>query len=158
MTYAQKLRDPRWQKKRLEILQRDGFACRYCSSKDKELHVHHSVYPKGKQPWEAEDATLFSLCNECHEDVEQLRDDCSFLMCLHPHANLCFYYLNKAFKRNLSTEDADALMSVVGFLAHNTNKLQPLWSLLRIERGDPVDDEEECEQPGEQPVNKVLVD
>lgn len=27
MTYAEKLKDPRWQKKRLRILERDAFAC-----------------------------------------------------------------------------------------------------------------------------------
>lgn len=30
MTYSQKLRDPRWQKKRLEILERDSFTCQHC--------------------------------------------------------------------------------------------------------------------------------
>jgi len=28
MTYKEKLLDPRWQKKRLEVLERDGWACR----------------------------------------------------------------------------------------------------------------------------------
>lgn len=31
--YSQKLLDPRWQRKRLEILQRDDFTCQVCSDK-----------------------------------------------------------------------------------------------------------------------------
>ena len=40
-TYSQKLRDPKWQKKRLEVLQRDEFCCQLCNDKETELHIHH---------------------------------------------------------------------------------------------------------------------
>lgn len=66
MTYSEKLRDPRWQKKRLEVMQRDEFACRDCGSKDKTLHVHHCHYEKG-EPWETGSEFLLTLCEECHE-------------------------------------------------------------------------------------------
>ncbi len=65
MTYAEKLRDPRWQKKRLKILNRDGFKCRDCGGDNKTLHVHHCHYAKG-DPWKTPDGCLLSLCEDCH--------------------------------------------------------------------------------------------
>ena len=66
MTYAEKLKDPRWQRRRLEVLSAANFTCQDCGSKDKTLHVHHKRYEKGKDPWEAKDRDLVSLCEECH--------------------------------------------------------------------------------------------
>lgn len=66
--YSQKLRDPKWQKKRLEIMQRDNFTCRKCGSKDKTLHVHHVEYHNGNDPWEYPDNYYLTLCFECHEE------------------------------------------------------------------------------------------
>lgn len=68
--YAQKLKDPRWQKKRLRILERDKYTCQLCKSKEKFLHVHHKIY-NDKDPWDIEDGSLITLCSECHE-CEQL--------------------------------------------------------------------------------------
>lgn len=63
--YAEKLKDPRWQKVRLEILSRDEWTCRFCGSKTLTLHVHHERY-KG-DPWEADPASLKTICESCHE-------------------------------------------------------------------------------------------
>lgn len=71
MTYAEKLKDPRWQKKRLEILERDDFSCRSCGSDAKELHVHHLIYLKGKEPWEYKNEHLVTLCKKCHENENE---------------------------------------------------------------------------------------
>lgn len=62
--------DPRWQKVRLKIMERDGFACRCCGSADRELQVHHLEYEKGKRIWESKDCDLLTLCHHCHELVE----------------------------------------------------------------------------------------
>lgn len=67
MTYSEKLKDPRWQRKRLEILSRDGFKCRECKTETESLHVHHCFYRKDKDPWEYDDFVLISLCDECHK-------------------------------------------------------------------------------------------
>jgi len=67
MTYAEKLKDPRWQRKRLEILQRDDFTCRVCNSETKTLHVHHIRYFKGREPWEYKEFYLVTLCEDCHK-------------------------------------------------------------------------------------------
>ena len=71
--YAQQLKDPRWQRKRLEILNRDEWACVNCGSKDKTLHVNHKRYERGKSPWEYPDSLLETLCEDCHATATVLR-------------------------------------------------------------------------------------
>jgi len=65
--YAEKLLDPRWQKKRLEILERDGWQCQYCGDTKTTLHVHHHFYDKTGDPWEMASHLLVTLCAPCHE-------------------------------------------------------------------------------------------
>lgn len=74
MNYSEKLKDPRWQKKRLEILSRDNFTCQCCGDKDTSLHIHHSKYTG--EPWEAPNEDLKTLCEHCHYciDVESLAE------------------------------------------------------------------------------------
>lgn len=66
MTYAEKLLDPRWQKRRLEIMQAARFECSSCGAADKTLHVHHKFYLKGFEPWDYDDDQLECLCVDCH--------------------------------------------------------------------------------------------
>jgi len=68
MTYAEKLKDPRWQKKRLEVLNRDFFLCKYCMDGTTTLHVHHLKY--NGEPWEAKSEDLITLCEHCHVVIE----------------------------------------------------------------------------------------
>lgn len=72
-TYYEKLRDPRWQRKRLEIMERDGFACRSCLSKTDTLNVHHGFYDRGVDPWDYPGESLITLCEQCHEDTESAK-------------------------------------------------------------------------------------
>ena len=60
-------KDPRWQRKRLEILDRDNFACVACGATDKELHVHHIKY--AAELWEADTDDLQTLCTACHSGI-----------------------------------------------------------------------------------------
>ena len=74
-SYSELLRSPMWQKKRLEIMERDGFTCQYCGREDRELQIHHRVYHKGAKPWEYDDSELITLCNQCHEvETEEKRE------------------------------------------------------------------------------------
>ncbi len=73
-TYWQKLQDPRWQKKRAEILQRDKYTCRDCEATDKTLHVHHCAYDR-REPWEIGDELLLTVCKDCHESRQALEND-----------------------------------------------------------------------------------
>lgn len=67
LTYAEKLKSPKWQKKRLEILNLRGFKCELCNNEEKELHVHHRFYLKGRQPWQYDNDIFQVLCSDCHE-------------------------------------------------------------------------------------------
>jgi 5-methylcytosine-specific restriction endonuclease McrA len=69
-------RDPRWQRRRLEILQRDDWRCRCCGEGGKELHVHHRRYRSGEPPWNYTDEELITLCTACHNTVEEITFNC----------------------------------------------------------------------------------
>lgn len=73
-TYIEKLKDPRWQKKRLEILNRDEWMCSGCGATDKTLHVHHAYYASGRDPWDYPSPTLAAFCEDCHHDEEGTSD------------------------------------------------------------------------------------
>ena len=73
MSYSELLKDPRWQKKRLKILERDDFTCRSCVNANNTLHVHHLYYDYKLKPWEYEDDDLVTLCEDCHEIMHVLR-------------------------------------------------------------------------------------
>ncbi len=64
---------PLWQKKRLEIMERDGFQCVECGSNDTILNVHHSYYRRGAKPWEYDDDDLHTLCATCHKNRESAK-------------------------------------------------------------------------------------
>lgn len=66
-------RDPRWQKKRLEVLERAEWCCQTCGESELELQVHHGYYEGSKKPWEYEPWSLFALCDKCHEEADWAR-------------------------------------------------------------------------------------
>jgi len=66
MSYAEKLRDPRWQKKRLDVLESAGWECLECGATARELHVHHYWYEPKRLPWEYPDKCFGVLCGSCH--------------------------------------------------------------------------------------------
>ena len=72
-SYQRLLRDPRWQRRRLQVLERDSWTCRECGAEDRELHVHHTVYVAGKAPWEVPPRTLVTLCIDCHRRKKRRR-------------------------------------------------------------------------------------
>lgn len=64
--YARKMKDPRWQRRRLQIFERDDYHCCLCGDGESTLHVHHLFYGDG-EPWEAEERHLLTLCEGCHD-------------------------------------------------------------------------------------------
>jgi len=75
-SYSDLLKDPRWQKKRLEIMKRDKFKCKLCGDEGTTLQVHHKEYISGNKPWEYGNQLLVTLCEHCHMEVEDLKLDC----------------------------------------------------------------------------------
>jgi len=84
-SYAEKLKDPKWQKKRLEILQRDEFTCQSCFDTKNELHVHHKLYKAGRDPWDYADSELVTLCKGCHKKVSDLSAKIGSLLDFEPY-------------------------------------------------------------------------
>jgi len=66
--YLEKLKDPRWQKLRLKVFERDEWTCQSCLTDDNSLCVHHTYYEEGLEPWEYPLHSLVTLCELCHEE------------------------------------------------------------------------------------------
>jgi len=99
-TYLAKLRDPRWQKKRLKILERDEWTCQICGDSESTLHVHHRRYIVGREPWEYHDGCLVTLCEGCHEfEGEDMREAIGCLI--------------EMVKENLFAHDVHALAEAI---------------------------------------------
>jgi len=73
-SYAELLKDPRWQKIRLEVFQRADWQCEQCSDRTTELHVHHTFYD-GREPWEYPENSLKCLCKTCHNSEHSKKDE-----------------------------------------------------------------------------------
>lgn len=70
-TYAEKLKKPAWQKRRLKVLERDNWTCQLCKSTERTLNVHHLKY--SREPHEAPDEDLITYCEVCHLITETLK-------------------------------------------------------------------------------------
>lgn len=73
--YAEKLKDPRWQKKRLQILERDAWTCQKCFDSESTLVVHHRRYLPDREPWDYPEHLLVTLCEECHNFEREIRSE-----------------------------------------------------------------------------------
>lgn len=73
LSYAEQLKHPNWQRRRLQIMERDGFKCANCGDSESQLHVHHKQYRKGAMAWEYSDFELMTLCANCHEYASDVR-------------------------------------------------------------------------------------
>lgn len=81
MKYSEKLKDPRWQKKRLKIFERDEFHCQQCGDGESTICVHHLRYVSGLEPWDYPDCLLLTLCEDCHSaEYEGMRESIGSLV------------------------------------------------------------------------------
>lgn len=62
-SYADYLKTEHWQEVRKKALERAGYHCQLCSSKD-SLQAHHNSYERLGHEL---DSDLVVLCNSCHE-------------------------------------------------------------------------------------------
>jgi len=83
ISYSDKLKDPRWQKMRLKVLERDGFSCVECGNVDKTLHVHHNYYEHEKEPWEYHLNSLVTLCEDCHDEAREITKELNLKLVRH---------------------------------------------------------------------------
>lgn len=81
--YSTYLLNPEWQRKRLELFQRDNFACRICGNTHLQLELHHTKYLViYKYPWDYPNHMYLTLCSNCHTDIkrflaEEYVDNCN---------------------------------------------------------------------------------
>jgi hypothetical protein len=66
VSYSEKLRDERWQRKRQNVREKANYKCQDCGSQEK-LEVHHCYYKYGLEPWQYPIDSLRCLCSICHE-------------------------------------------------------------------------------------------
>lgn len=126
-TYSEKLKHPKWQKKRLVILQRDDFKCCMCSDTESTLHVHHKNYIWGKNPWEYDDDNFQTLCELCHKAVEKIKVEACFLT---PISSYKVDYPEEGITYlNMSTWSAEEGVAYVQVFRHFKNDLTHLVSL-----------------------------
>jgi hypothetical protein len=78
--YSTLLRSPHWQKKRLQIMERDNWKCRFCGNTEETLNSHHVLYLPNRKPWEYDDEHLLTVCDTCHKDEENLKSNDQFLI------------------------------------------------------------------------------
>lgn len=95
--YMAKLRDPRWQKHKNGVLERDGYTCTWCGAgleDGRNLQVHHGFYSRElENPWEYPIDSLYTLCEKCHEQAEVLKSQVlERLGHLHPKYHHHIYY------------------------------------------------------------------
>ena len=50
--YVEQYKNPKWQKLRLKILERDNWACQRCGDDESQLQVHHRCYIHDNKIWE----------------------------------------------------------------------------------------------------------
>lgn len=99
MKYWEQLKDPRWQEKRLGILDRAKFRCESCDEKPEgeSLEIHHKYYEKGLMAWDYPDCSLACLCAFCHQ--EAARSERSFLRTVEPRDYFNLIYFAEALHR-----------------------------------------------------------
>ena len=123
-TYWEKLKDPRWQRKRLEVLAEHDFHCEVCGDDETTLHVHHKQYFKGRDPWEYASAQLSVVCESCHANQHGSEDVLSVVTSFLPLDGPCSRSSIAALIAGYDGQDAPADKTAMreylfGILARN---------------------------------------
>jgi 5-methylcytosine-specific restriction endonuclease McrA len=71
MKYLEKLKDPRWQKMRLKVMERDEWTCQRCCDDESTLYVHHLSYSPQTDPWDYPIENFITVCEICHQDQHE---------------------------------------------------------------------------------------
>lgn len=127
MTYAQKLRDPRWQKKRLEILNRDNFKCTQCGDSESTLSVHHKRYFKGREPWEYDGNLLITVCDNCHKTIEFHKELALDFIAEGDYAFRCIAFLGHIFLKHQYFDGQFRMAFVLKIFSQNEHFFQSTY-------------------------------
>lgn len=69
LSLREQYKHPLWERKRDEILERDGNTCTVCGSDKHRLEVHHKCYLPDLLIWEYDNELLASVCGKHHEQL-----------------------------------------------------------------------------------------
>lgn len=110
MTFAEQIKHPNWQKRRLQRLEAAGWECQDCYAKDAQLQVHHKRYLKGRLYWDYDDTDLIVLCRACHEQAHGVKA-----------------LLDQAIASStwLGTEGAKVALGLFAGFAHGSSGIEP---------------------------------
>ncbi|MDH4318553.1 MAG: hypothetical protein OEV64_09210 [Desulfobulbaceae bacterium] len=129
--YSEKLKDPRWQKRRLEIFNRDEWTCQKCGGKETTLHLHHRYYLAGKEPWEAPDNALSTLCGECHDiEHEKMKSVSSDLVLIMKQSGLWaddFYEIATGFIHMSTRFIPEVTAAIIGRVLQDDKMIEYLF-------------------------------
>lgn len=133
MKYEDLLKDPRWQKRRLEVMQRDNFTCQHCGNGLNDgvpLNVHHIRYRRNLMPWEYDDAELTTLCEKCHKEEHSVETKTTSNLYKVGKRKLVFF--RNLLKEERLTPDGKIILSYV--LTHGKTSNKRLSEILNINR------------------------
>lgn len=112
-TYSEQLKTPAWQKKRLEVLQRDGFQCQNCGDTESELNVHHIYYDPELKAWEYPDEAYMTLCKTCHIRWHYLKNKIDKIFCKLPIDTLSQVYGILLLLRSMGPQSIDLFHKII---------------------------------------------
>jgi hypothetical protein len=132
MKYSDKLRDPRWQKKRLEIMQRDEFSCQLCGDTESPLNVHHYFYEKNNEPWDYNSEDLVTVCESCHEaESREANIAGNDLLTKLKQKHFTFHelmLLEKAFDGIIPCHVLEVIITMIGWILKDTDTQKEMLS------------------------------
>lgn len=108
--YKEYLNSPQWAKIRNKVLQRDDFKCSICGSY-RGLQVHHLNYNHFKNE-ENYLEDLMTLCNKCHEEIENKKkeQDSNNCYCEQKQEEFNRYQLEKEERERLYQKNFEIFM------------------------------------------------
>lgn len=118
MNYQEQIKSPKWQRRRLEILNRDNFTCQICGCQEKTLNVHHLMYDKNKEIWDYDDWQLITLCEDCHDNEHnsELKNIMNIIKSLQSKGITLFeiYTLLESVDVSIALEHDDVMLKITG--------------------------------------------
>ena len=103
-----------------------NFECQICKATEKPLHIHHTVYKKGRNPWEYSDIELKCLCCDCHEQIEE--EKTAFLEATAQFESYPFPFaeLTRGIRR-LLPEGEEVAATILGQALKHDDIIEELW-------------------------------
>ena len=134
-SYSEKLQNPKWQRKRLEVFERDNYTCQLCNDTETMLQVHHKKY--AGNPWDVPLKDLITYCKHCHAVIEDKNEERNYIFHIlkrsFPELNrtmVCIFYVSPDnsnhvdfYCYNESTSNAEYLITLTANSIEDINNI-----------------------------------